>query len=224
LFDPFHVLLSEAFLKPSVTFNKGPSKTSTYPRPITTPAGHILTPARLRQLGIFLSGTIDFIDTLRLKHQYTPKNSPIDVSVFTSDLLKCGNALLLVSGTTGQDGQPVIFGGWFPNPAEDQISSQPMEEEDWQGYCLFQLVPIHHVFHGIVGKPAWQLREGDMWFGEKGLGMTMTLAHNLRTATVDHTTHAVPGADCLYEATQWSGEWGESVEVEHVEIWSSDDE
>jgi hypothetical protein len=191
-----------------------------YPNLIPTPAGHILTSAKFGQLGIFLSETICFDEALQLKHHYVPRVSPIKIATFVKDMTKCSNVLLFMSGTAKSDAHPVILGGWFPDLAQDRVKTQPQQEDNWEGHLLFQLAPVHHIFHGAVGKPAWHLSDGDICFGEMGMGMTMAIADSLRTATVNHTTSEVVGADCLYGAIPWSGEWCDQIEVEHVELWS----
>jgi hypothetical protein len=184
--------------------------------------GIILTRPVLSELGFLLSETISF-DELHLHYQSIPSALTNDDRVsemITAIKNSSESSLVLFSGKSLSTGGPVVFGGFFPSPVQDEKEILNPEQNYWERSLLFQLAPIYDVFRSRVGQPAWNQTGQEGWFGENGKGVTVGLIDGLRKAKVSHIGE---GEDGTYEATKWRGNWELQIEIEHVEIWGENE-
>jgi len=200
--------------------------------------GRILTKTRMSLLDVFLDGSVEF-EVLSCLHRYSASGTqareavhlPVAADAFVEAMESVPDEALVVVSGKAADGTRYVFGVFSPRPKEDGTAIQPKSvphHENQERCAIFQLEPTYDVFRGAIGQPGWAavcLR--DVVFGQPAAGNGMALAlrdglcrlemtHRGRNAKVDW--HNRPRYS--YEANGWRGNWGLSIDVEAVEIWS----
>ncbi|PLB36920.1 uncharacterized protein BDW47DRAFT_132517 [Aspergillus candidus] len=129
--------------------------------------------------------------------------------------------VFLVSGTDPSTGDRVVFGVFVLDPVEDGRAITPAQEPYGdepveKSTLLFQLSPVVRRFDGILGRPGWSVRDGDLVFGEPGHGAALVLDECLSMGVF---TQDVGGDDQeVYRTVPW-GTRQVTWEVESIEIW-----
>jgi hypothetical protein len=232
LFAPFYRLLSTTFFDKSSTIDI--LDASEVPSPLPPGKGNgavILTRPLQSQLSTFLEASVYF-GWLYRAHYFAIASGgadrPTAAALMSAVQAVPDEAILVVSGTS-ESGEPCTFGLFSPRPRSDGASIQTDVNPDNAGQercVLFQLQPMHMVFKGVVGRPGWNIVNGDdndgsVTFGQGG-GMVLALNDGLRRATVRHQSGGEGDnkGTLAYTTSTWRGDWSTEFDVTGIEIWS----
>jgi hypothetical protein len=173
---------------------------------------------------LFLHDDFDF-QSFKLVYTSTSRGQSTDLPRLVERLCS-SNAqqypgLLLFSARAEGDGQPYVFGFWSEHPAEDKAAIQSPGNSEYQVSSLFQLSPIHDVFPGRLGKPAWHAADGEIVFGDQSGGVFIRFRTGLHQVLVAH--HVVEpeleNESNVFTATDWRGNWELEICPDYVEYW-----
>lgn len=128
---------------------------------------------------------------------------------------------ILISGVDKQ-GTQYMFGAFIPTPSLDEQAIQDREHPHWERALLFQLSPVHDVFRGIAGKPAWVVDGESVRFGDVESGAALVVSEGLRRAKFTQRVGGMREEE-TYRATGWRGDWGVDMRVEGIEVWEEGD-
>lgn len=133
--------------------------------------------------------------------------------------------VLLLSGTDPSTGDRIVFGALVPRPDEDgraiALAADPYDNNLRQkSALLFQLSPVVRRFDGIVGRPGWNLRDGDLVFGEPGNGAALVIDECLSMGVL--TQDVGDDNQEVYRTVPWGAKYI-AWEIEDVEVWCDAD-
>lgn len=151
---------------------------------------------------------------------YNLQATLIDASAFATAISSnedSDRVLILFSGREMKTGERYTLGAFIPCPSKDGSRIQHAEWEGAMGCLLFELSPVHDIYYGTVGSPAWTMEGNDLAFGDPNSGVALLLKNNSRQATL---VQKLDGEDePIYAPTAWRGNRHVELELDGVEIW-----
>jgi hypothetical protein len=217
VFDPLFALLGTIFLDQRCDLD---ATQGHFP---TAAGSAILTLPRMAQLESFLFNSLCVAD-IRLFDSYPhPTKTPaLDLVHAIEKIPEC--ALLLVSGHTAAH-TPCTFGAFIARPLVDGPCIQRGEPGFEDTALLIQLSPVHDVFRGQVGQPAWAVTDGGLVFGNKESGAALVIDEGMAEARFMHDPFGGAGdvaGEAVYQTTEHRGKFSVPFTVERIELWGED--
>jgi hypothetical protein len=214
VFDPLFALLGTIF------FDQRCDLDATQGHFPTAAGSAILTHPRMAQLESILFNSLCVAD-IRLfhRHVHPTKNTASDLVEAIEKIPEC--ALLIISGRTAASHTPCTFGAFIARPPLDGPRIQHGDPAFEDTALLLQLSPVHDVFRGQVGQPAWAVTDEGLVFGNTGAGAALVVDGRGARARFVHTPFGGAG-EPAYRATRHRGKFEVSFAVETIEVWGED--
>jgi hypothetical protein len=190
----------------------------------TAEGGDILTLPRMAQLESFMFNSICMAD-IRLFDSYLHphEKTALDLVDAIEKIAEC--ALLIVSGHTATAHDTCTFGVFIARPLVDGPCIQNGEPSFEETALLVQLSPVHDVFRGQVGEPAWAATGEGLVFGNKEAGAALVIDGPMANARFMHnpfgSTADITG-EATYQTTKHRGKFSIPFTVEKIELWGED--
>ncbi|KAL8393764.1 hypothetical protein RB595_003492 [Gaeumannomyces hyphopodioides] len=240
LLNPFHLLL-EAFTKaPPNAPAQSEAGASAAQTALDRQTGEgIFSCGRLAQLRTFLQGRAgESIEDLQLKWEWDSGSVTSGSEGVAGDLSKFMHSakeetFLLVRGSQvdGSSGESFTFGFYSARGAEDEASIEDIcpTDNDVSVAAVFQLTPVQDAFPGILGRPAWGIREAKgnsvLQFGDLEAGASLKIDLSTERATFTHKVPVVGeelNTSAVFRPSTWRGSWEVELNVGRLELWSQD--
>ncbi|PLN86547.1 hypothetical protein BDW42DRAFT_182498 [Aspergillus taichungensis] len=195
-----------------------------YPRRVAPRFGRILTAPMFNLLNMMLLCDL-YGGNFSLRGEYSwDVNQMEDLDATGLERMireESRQMVLLVSGTDPSTGDKIVFGALVPYPGDDgraiTLTSDPYDDNPRQkSALLFQLSPVVRRFDGIIGRPGWNIRDGDLVFGEPGSGAALVIDECLSMGVF---TQDIGDDDQeVYRTVPW-GTDSIAWEIQDAEVW-----
>ena len=174
----------------------------------------------MAQLETFLFNSI-CVAEIRRSHSYTKATMPTTLELVQAFERLPESVLLVVSGRTTASGNDFAFGVFIARPLVDGPCIRDGSTSFEDTAVLFQLSPIHDVFKGQVGRPAWTLTEDKIVFGHEGHGAALVLDTASATVRFAHEPSATL-EETVYLANEHRDKFETQFDLDHLELWAED--
>jgi hypothetical protein len=83
---------------------------------------------------------------------------------------------------------------------------------------LFELAPVHDLFVGNLGQPAWKVDDKGICFGNEQDGVSFRLAEGLMWGRFGHVVSEKN--EVAYSSSNWRGNWSVDLTIDEIEVWT----